>query len=327
MNPKELDSYLRKETKSEKEHIHNPNILSKRYQHIPRIQINNLEMFEFSFDSVLKDANISIMKESRYAEIPLHRHKVIEINYVYSGKCTQIINNKEINLNQGDVCLLDRNTPHKILKMNENDILITIDMKKKYFTDGFLQKISTQGIVTKFLVNAIQDNTNEKQFIIFRTEDDDELRFTFERMISEYYSDDKTNEVIDAYMTIIFSKLLRIYKNKQLSNYQIDKSVLILEILQYLEKNYMNITLTDAANHFGFNPTYLSNYIKKQTGRTFKDLVIQKKMTTVCFYLVNTDIPIYEIAKEVGYDNLGFFYKKFKSIYHLNPQEYREQYK
>lgn len=29
-------------------------------------------------------------------------------------------------------------------------------------------------------------------------------------------------------------------------------------------------------------------------------------MCQACFYLTNTDFPIYEIAQKVGYDNLGF---------------------
>lgn len=281
-------------------------------------------MYEFSFDSVLKNENISIMKESRFVAIPLHRHKVIEFNYIYSGQCIQIINGQKITLNAGDVCLLDRNTPHSILETGEDDIIITIDMRKKYFTDGFLQKLSTQGIISKFLVNAVQDNTNEKQFIIFGTDNSEELRWTLESMLCEYFSEDKSNEIIDAYMIIILSKLLKIYKQNHLANYKIDKSILILDILQYLEINYMTTTLHEAADHFNFNPTYFGNYIKKHAGKTFKELIIEKKLTASCYYLVNTDQPIYKIANEVGYENLGFFYKKFREKYGINPQEYRQ---
>lgn len=327
MNIHELEPFLRKITKSEQYHLDNPDQLSPRYAQIKRIKHGDKEMFEFTFESLLRDENISIMKESRFTEIPLHCHKQIEINYVYSGQLTQCINDQKITLNTGDVCLLDRNTPHSIMKTGENDIIITIDMRKKYFTDGFLQKLSSQGIISKFLVNAIQDNTEKKQHIIFHTEDDEELRWMFQRMICEYYSEDKSHEVIDAYMIIILSKLLKIFKQSHFSDYKEHHSVLILDILQYLETNYMNVTLSDAAETFNFNPTYFGNYIKKYTGKTFKELIIQKKMTMACYYLVNTDMPIYQIVEEVGYENLGFFYKKFKDKYDITPQEYRDLYK
>lgn len=320
----ELDPYLRNLTKSEQYHLDHPQELSKRYQDIETTIIDGKEVYEFSFNSVLLDENISIMKESRFTRIPLHCHKVIEINYVYSGQCTQIINGEKLILQTGDVCLLDRNTPHEIMETGKDDILISIDMRKKYFTDGFLQRLSSQSIISKFLVNAIQDNTERKQYIYFHTENDQELRWTFERMICEYYNEDKSKEVIDAYMIIILSKLLRIFKQQHFSNYKVDKAILILDILQYLEMNFLTTSLAEAAKHFNFNPTYFGNYIKKNTGKTFKELLIQKKMTMACYYLINTDTPIYQIAEDVGYENLGFFYKKFKETYDVTPQEYRD---
>ena len=325
MKLQQLDAFLRQITPSEQYHLDHPGKLSRRYDFIPATRVGGNVMYEFSFDSVLKNENISIMKESRFTEIPLHHHKVIEINYIYSGQCTQIINGQKITLHTGDVCLLDRNTPHAILDIGADDIIITIDMRKKYFTDGFLQRLSTQGIVSKFLVNALQDNTNEKQFILFGTENSEELRWPLESMLCEYFNEDKSSEIIDAYMIIILAKLLKIYQQNHLANYKIDKSILILDILQYLEINYLTTNLCEAANHFNFNPTYFGNYIKKHTGKTFKELIIQKKLSASCYYLVNTNQPIYKIANEAGYENLGFFYKKFKEKYGVTPQEYRQQ--
>lgn len=49
-----------------------------------------------------------------------------------------------------------------------------------------------------------------------------------------------------------------------------------------------------------------------------------QKMCQACFYLTNTEMPVYEIAEKIGYDNLGFFYKKFEKLYHMTPQTYRQ---
>ena len=64
-----------------------------------------------------------------------------------------------------------------------------------------------------------------------------------------------------------------------------------MDILDYLEANYLTVTLQSTADHFGFHPNYLSAFIKKETGRTFKELVILQKMCQACFYLTNTDSP------------------------------------
>lgn len=47
-------------------------------------------------------------------------------------------------------------------------------------------------------------------------------------------------------------------------------------------------------------------------------------MFQASFYLINTDLPVYEIANRVGYDNLGHFYRKFEALYQMKPLMYRK---
>ena len=129
---------------------------------------------------------------------------------------------------------------------------------------------------------------------------------------------------IDAYMIVLFCEILRQYRSQSFSP-KAKSQWKIVDILDFLEANYLTVTLQSTADHFGFHPNYLSAFIKKETGHTFKELVILQKMCQACFYLTNTDFPIYEIAQKVGYDNLGFFYRKFTELYHMTPQEFRER--
>ena len=43
--------------------------------------------------------------------------------------------------------------------------------------------------------------------------------------------------------------------------------------------------------------------------------------------LRNTDRPVEEVAHEVGYENLTFFYRKFREAYGLAPAEYRARHR
>lgn len=327
MQVSELNSFLRKLTDSEKTHkLNKSDDLSKRYDLIKTTIINNKKVYEFSFDSILSDDTISIIKESRFTHIPLHRHKVIEINYIYSGQCTQIINDKKIVLNTGDVCILDRNTLHEVLSLEENDIVITIDMRKSFFTNGFLHKISPRGIIAKFLTQALSENNGYKSYLLFRNENDSELRMFFERLLCQYFSNNKQKEVIDAWMTIILSRLIQYRDSKQyLESNNKDFSKMI-QILQYLERNYKTVSLTQAAKQFGYNSNYFSNYLKEHTGHTFQDLIMIKKLSEFCFYLVNSEEPIYKLIMDQGYENQGYFYKKFYEAYNMTPYEYRKLY-
>lgn len=326
MNLKQLENKLTELTESEQYHREHPNCLSGRYARIEKTVVDGQELYVFKFDSIMNQHNICLNQESRFTPIPRHIHSVIELNYIYRGSMTQIINGSEITLHEGDVCILDRNTTHEILPLSEEDIVITIDMRKKYFTASFLSRLSTQGLVSRFLVEALLESQNKHQYLIFYHHPDIDIHIIIQQLLCEYYdSMICSDEVMDAYMIILFSQLLRMYQKHPYSaaSNNEDNEMLLL-ILRYMESNYRTVTLNSVAEMFGFHPNYLSAYIKKHTGKSFKDLIITQRMLQAGFFLKNTNATIADIARQVGYENQGFFYKKFQEYYQMSPVEYRK---
>lgn len=325
MNLKQLEKKLTQLTESELQHKMHPDRLSPRYSRIEKKEINGEELYIFKFDSLMQGRNICMNRESRFAPIPKHIHSVIELNYVYRGSFTQIINGNEVTLSCGDVCILDMNTTHEILPLSENDIVITIDMRKDYFMDSFLSRLSTQGLVSRFLVQALSENNSRSQYLLFRSHPSIDIHSIIQQLLYEYYDYRIcSTEIMDSYMIILFSNLLRMYQ-KQAANDSCDKEnneTLIL-MLKYLESNYKTVTLESAAKIFGYHPNYLSAYIKRCTGSSFKELIITQRMLQAGFELKNSAASVQDVAYGVGYHNLGFFYKKFEEHYHMSPLEYR----
>ena len=210
--------------------------------------------------------------------------------------------------------------------MSENDIVITIDMRKKYFTAGFISRLSTQGLVAHFLVEALLESQNKHQYLFFYSHPDIDIHSVIQQLLCEYY-DSKicSDEIMDAYIIVLFSQLLRMYQKhpgeEACGN---EENEMLLLILRYMESNYQTVTLNSVAKLFGFHPNYLSSYMKKHTGKTFKELIVTQRMIQAVFFLKNTGMPVAEIAKEVGYENQGFFYKKFQEYYGMSPAEYRK---
>ena len=97
-------------------------------------------------------------------------------------------------------------------------------------------------------------------------------------------------------------------------------------VLRYIKENYLTCTLKSTAEFFNINSNYLSNYIKKQTGLTFTQLIQEQKMMHAASLLRNTDIPVADVANMAGYENVSFFYKKFEEKYGNSPKEYRSNY-
>ena len=65
-----------------------------------------------------------------------------------------------------------------------------------------------------------------------------------------------------------------------------------MSLLLYIEKHYASTTLDEMGEHFGFNPNYLSSYLKKHTGKSFIKLLHLQRVNAAADYLLYTNAPI-----------------------------------
>ena len=83
---------------------------------------------EFVVDSrkLLKRGKlIDVRHHTRFVHFPRHRHNYVEMVYMYQGSTTHILENGErVELQQGDLLLLNQNAVHEILPAGEGDIAI-----------------------------------------------------------------------------------------------------------------------------------------------------------------------------------------------------------
>lgn len=95
-------------------------------------------------------------------------------------------------------------------------------------------------------------------------------------------------------------------------------------ILDYIKENPdKNIKAQDIAHIFGYNEKYLSRLFKKITGMTLKQYIIQQKIEDSNTYLIETEMPVYEIAAALGFSDAHNFQKLYKKTTGMTPTEYR----
>lgn len=82
------------------------------------------------------------------------------------------------------------------------------------------------------------------------------------------------------------------------------------------------VTLKTIAAHFGYHPNYVSTLLSKETGRTFSEILLEKRMEHAVLLMRNTTLPLEEISAMLGYSNHSNFYKAFKAHYGTTPREY-----
>ncbi len=104
-------------------------------------------------------------------------------------------------------------------------------------------------------------------------------------------------------------------------------SALLTKIFQLIEENYQQpITLSNVAKTVGYSPAYLTDLVRRETGKTINRWIIERRLAQACFLLQETDQPIEKIASVVGYQYVNHFFRQFRQYYGITPQAWRNLY-
>lgn len=83
-------------------------------------------------------------------------------------------------------------------------------------------------------------------------------------------------------------------------------------------------TLADAAQAASLSPDYLAHLIKKETGKTFTDLLTERRLALAQDLLMTTSLRIGEIARRCGFSDEAYFARRFRQWHGSSPRAWRE---
>ena len=119
--------------------------------------------------------------------------------------------------------------------------------------------------------------------------------------------------------------IVAVNKIEELGNADACTDARMIEIMNYVQANYIDITLDDLAEKFFLSKPYLSKYIKEKSGMTFGDLVKKMRMKKAKALLKSSNMTVENIAMSVGYQNVEHFNRLFKKAYDMTPMQFRNQ--
>jgi AraC-like DNA-binding protein len=97
------------------------------------------------------------------------------------------------------------------------------------------------------------------------------------------------------------------------------------EVFEFIELNYnQNIKLKEVAKAVGYSSAYLTDLVRKLTGKTVNDWIIERRIVEASTLLVETNYSVNEIAEKVGYQNINHFYCQFRNYHKTTPRSWRE---
>lgn len=98
----------------------------------------------------------------------------------------------------------------------------------------------------------------------------------------------------------------------------------LAKLHEWLRDHYAErITVSDAASICAMSETQFMKLFKKATGSTFVHYLTRLRLTQASRLLRDTDLPICQIAAQVGFSDQSYFDRKFKDHFHATPNESR----
>ncbi|MEG1002707.1 response regulator transcription factor [Clostridium sp.] len=129
-----------------------------------------------------------------------------------------------------------------------------------------------------------------------------------------------TRETVKEYIIKDIEELINI-----MSNTSVKYSPVVQQIVNNVnDKYYEELSLKTLAQQYNINSSYLGQIFTKEVGVSFSEYLNKTKNMKAKDLILETNMKINDIAKEVGYTDTSYFYRKFKKYYGVCPSTLRE---
>lgn len=99
---------------------------------------------------------------------------------------------------------------------------------------------------------------------------------------------------------------------------------LLADVFGFIEARYHErISLRDVASALNLSPAHLTTAVRRKTGRTVQEWIVERRMAQSRRLLVETDLTVEEIGRKVGYADPTYFVRSFRRAHGTTPLRWR----
>lgn len=268
-----------------------------------------------------KDEDIMIVSYQYSARSHImHRHDYFYFNYCYKGVHEYETAHNRIVVSENDIYAGQPFVAHRHLPQESEDgVLVCIFIRPELVYRTLLPYINTSESMTNFLIQPSSYKYSEES-IHFNLKEDYSIRKLLEIMIVEYaYPSDNTQSILRSLASAMIMQVARKYSARQDKTQTLGMTA---QIIKYISENAATASLQDVAVKFSYHPNYISALLKKETGKSFSRILLEKRMEQAVVLLQGTIMSIEQISAILGYSNPSNFHKAFKEYYGSSPREY-----
>ena len=236
-----------------------------------------------------------------------HSHDFCEILYVAGGAGEAILEGKKFRLAPGDLVVVNPGTLHEERSDAKAPLRLIFLAIRDFAVPGLPAGCLSQ---EKYRVLSCGE---------YRYKMDIYLRELLQETSSQIEFYQEISQGLVSALLVLVMRLIRINPE--------DEAALSQEcqkIKEYLDQNFTSpITLDSLLETVYISKHYLSHLFKEQTGVSPIKYLTSKRMEKACELLSETELPVSEVSKAVGYENPLYFSQVFKRIYGISPVKYR----
>lgn len=263
-------------------------------------------------------------KKNKEFVVKLHWHEETELIYFKRG-CFQVhIDMKKYEVTGPAFLFVDGGSIHSILGEKgclESAVVFDLKMLSFEYFDGIQYQIIRPLLEKKLQLTQFVFGTDN---LFARVE------AVYKKLIKLADRKDLSSCIrMKAYLYQIIAVLYeegRLARKKETTEGDLYQISNVKKVLSYIHEHYGEKILTrDMAELVGMNPQYFCRYFKKLIGKTPTEYINEIRLEKAAEYLKETDRKILDIALSCGYENIGYFIKRFSEVKHMTPSAYRKQ--
>ena len=268
-----------------------------------------------------EDILITVHKSDKQQE-PFHRHEYFFFNYTYKGQYDSLSYKYDncITIREKELYAGQPFAGHALCVHDDHEtIIIGVLIRRETFFRVFLPMLSTDSRLFHFFLDPATDCFSD-EFLHFHIEDDCNIRTLLEMMVIEYA--DRRADTQEILKPLVLAFLLQIARQYAETHPSPACERLSDRIVQYMHEHMDSVTLKEIAAKFSYHPNYISTLLRRETGRSFSEILLKIRMKRAVTLMRGTDLPISEISLMLGYGNSSNFFRAFRDYYHQSPREY-----
>ncbi len=266
---------------------------------------------------------IDIRPHTRFIHFPEHTHNFVEFVYMCKGSTKHIIDGQRLTLQEGDLLFMNQHAVQEILPADKDDLAVNFIILPQFF-DSILNRFEgTSSALLDFIVSCLTDKDMGGNYLYFDVSGILPVQNLMENLIWIMLNSPLNRRSLSqSTMALLFQNLIDNADRIQVPGTSYEQNLMI-QLLSYVETEYKDASLTDFADRNNVDIYTMSRMIKRATGKTFKELLVEKKMNQACYLLTNTKLAVTDIAYSVGYENTSYFHRTFRAMYGCSPRDFR----